>query len=128
MRRVELTEGQTPFAAILGCSDSRVPGETVFDQVPGHIFSVRIAGKYLTNGGLGSLEYGIAVLKAPLILVLGHSRMRRGRRHDQIRAGRSKTGPDQIMGLVVAIEPAVRETKGSAGAWLDNAIGAKRAR
>jgi carbonic anhydrase len=119
-RRVELTEGQAPFAAILGCSDSRVPGDTVFDVVPGHIFSVRIAGNYLTDGGLGSLEYGVAVLKTPLILVLGHSSC--GAVDATIKYVRDGTTvPGQIMSIVRAIEPAVKESRGEPGDWLHNA-------
>jgi carbonic anhydrase len=72
-RRLELAEGQHPFAIVLSCSDSRVPVETVFDQIPGNIFGIRIAGNFVDRGGVGSIEYGVAVLKAPLILVLGHS-------------------------------------------------------
>jgi carbonic anhydrase len=119
-RRVELTEGQAPFAAILGCSDSRVPGDTVFDVVPGHIFSVRIAGNYLTDGGLGSLEYGVAVLKTPLILVLGHSSC--GAVDATIKYVRDgATVPGQIMSIVKAIEPAAKESREEPGDWLHNA-------
>lgn len=71
-RRYELTEGQTPFAAILCCSDSRVPPETVFDKGLGNIFVVRVAGNILTPVGLASLEYAVAHLGASLIFVLGH--------------------------------------------------------
>jgi carbonic anhydrase len=119
-RRVELTEGQAPFAAILGCSDSRVPGDTVFDVVPGHIFSVRIAGNYLTDGGLGSLEYGVAVLKTPLILVLGHSSC--GAVDATIKYVRDGTTvPGQIMSIVRAIEPAAKASREEPGDWLHNA-------
>ncbi|HTU69968.1 MAG TPA: carbonic anhydrase [Candidatus Baltobacteraceae bacterium] len=72
-RRLELAAGQSPFAIVLGCSDSRVPIETIFDQIPGNIFVIRVAGNFVDRGGLGSVEYAIAALKAPLIMVLGHS-------------------------------------------------------
>ena len=71
--RMVLAQGQSPFAAILSCSDSRVPVEIIFDQAPGAIFGVRLAGNFLDDNGLGSLEYGVAALKASLILVLGHT-------------------------------------------------------
>lgn len=71
--RMELAEHQSPFAAILSCSDSRVPVEIIFDQAPGAIFGVRVAGNFVDDNGLGSLEYGVAVLKASLLLVLGHT-------------------------------------------------------
>jgi carbonic anhydrase len=72
-RRIELAGGQHPFAVILSCSDSRVPVETVFDQVPGNIFGIRLAGNFVDRGGLGSIEYAVEHLGSPLILVLGHT-------------------------------------------------------
>jgi carbonic anhydrase len=65
--------GQAPFAAILGCADSRVAPELAFDQNPGDLFVVRVAGNFVTADGLGSLEYGAAVLGTKVIMVLGHS-------------------------------------------------------
>jgi carbonic anhydrase len=64
--------GQAPFAAILGCADSRVAPELAFDQGPGDLFVVRVAGNFVTDEGLSTLEYG-AMLGIRLILVLGHS-------------------------------------------------------
>ncbi len=71
--RVELASGQRPFAVILGCSDSRVPVETIFDQGPGDLFVIRLAGNIVTAEGLASIEYAIDVLGSRLVLVLGHS-------------------------------------------------------
>ena len=73
-RRVEVAESQNPFAVILGCSDSRVPPKILFDAGLGDLFVVRVAGNTLDEIILGSIEYGAGVLKAPLILVLGHSK------------------------------------------------------
>jgi carbonic anhydrase len=73
-RRDALVEGQNPFAIVLSCSDSRVPPEIVFDQGLGELFVVRVAGNTFTDLELGSIEYGASVLKAPLIMVLGHDR------------------------------------------------------
>jgi carbonic anhydrase len=70
---LELASGQSPHAIVLGCSDSRVPIETIFDQPPGNVFVVRVAGNFLNDDILGSIEFGVAVLKARLILVLGHT-------------------------------------------------------
>nr|WP_261663396.1 carbonic anhydrase [Deinococcus sp. Marseille-Q6407] len=70
-RRAQII-GQTPFAAVLACSDSRVPVELVFDQGLGDLFVVRVAGNVVGEAGLGTLEYAIAHLKVQLILVLGH--------------------------------------------------------
>jgi carbonic anhydrase len=120
-RRMELTQGQSPFAIVLGCSDSRVAIETVFDQVPGHIFVVRLAGNFVDENGLGSIEYGVAVLKAPLIVVLGHTSCGAvGATVGFVENG--TTQPGHIQGLVKAIEPAVTATKGQSGDWLANAI------
>ena len=65
--------GQYPFAVILGCIDSRVPAEIVFDQGIGDIFNVRIAGNIVNNDILGSIEYGCKVAGSKLVLVLGHT-------------------------------------------------------
>ena len=64
---------QYPIASILSCADSRVAPELMFDQSPGDLFVVRIAGNYLNLDALSSLEYGVGVLGTPLVLVLGHS-------------------------------------------------------
>jgi carbonic anhydrase len=69
----ETALGQAPIAAILGCMDSRVPPELVFDQRLGDIFAVRIAGNFVNNDILGSLEYATKVAGAKLIVVLGHT-------------------------------------------------------
>ena len=74
MSQVKATAGaQAPFAAILGCMDSRVPPELVFDQRIGDIFSVRVAGNIVNTDILGSLEYATQVAGTKLIVVLGHS-------------------------------------------------------
>ena len=71
--RAARATAQYPVAAVLGCADSRVSPELVFDQAPGDIFTVRVAGNYQTVDNLASLEYAVAVLGAPLIMVLGHA-------------------------------------------------------
>jgi carbonic anhydrase len=68
----ELAEGQHPFATVLGCSDSRVPPESVFDQGFGDVFVVRVAGNVVGTEILGSLGYALEHLKTPLFVVLGH--------------------------------------------------------
>ena len=67
-----LKNGQHPFAVILSCSDSRVPPELLFDQALGDLFVVRVAGNIVTQVELGSVEYAVEHLKAPLVVVLGH--------------------------------------------------------
>jgi carbonic anhydrase len=64
--------GQTPFAVVLGCSDSRVPTEHVFDQGPGHIFTIRVAGNVVAPATLGSIEYAVKHLKPHVLVVMGH--------------------------------------------------------
>lgn len=71
-RRAELVKGQHPFAAILGCGDSRLAAEIIFDLGLGDAFVVRTAGQVLDDAVLGSLEYSAAELNTPLIMVLGH--------------------------------------------------------
>jgi carbonic anhydrase len=73
MQVKDTSKGQAPFAAVLGCMDSRVAPELVFDQQIGSIFGVRIAGNFATPEILGSLEYATKVAGARLIVVLGHS-------------------------------------------------------
>ena len=72
-RFVDLSGGQEPFAAILGCSDSRVPVEMIFDQGPGRLFVVRVAGHVVGPTGIGSLEFAVKELGVPLLLVFGHT-------------------------------------------------------
>jgi carbonic anhydrase len=73
-RLLETAVAQYPFAAILGCADSRVPAEMVFDQGLGDLFVVRVAGNVASQTAIGSLEFSTAVLGAQLIMVLGHAK------------------------------------------------------
>lgn len=70
--RATLTKEQNPYAAILCCSDSRVPPELIFDESLGKLFIIRVAGNVIDPVTLGSIEYAILVLKVPLVLILGH--------------------------------------------------------
>jgi carbonic anhydrase len=72
-KRKELAKGQKPFAVVVGCSDSRVSPEIIFDQGLGDIFVVRVAGNVLDPISLGSIEYAVEHLKTPLIVILGHT-------------------------------------------------------
>ena len=73
-RRTELAAGQEPFAIILGCSDSRVPAEIVFDQGLGDLFVIRVAGNIVASSQVGSVEFAAARFGTRLVVVLGHSR------------------------------------------------------
>jgi carbonic anhydrase len=71
--RESLVEAQHPFACVLGCADSRVPAEILFDQGLGDLFSVRAVGEVLDDAVVGSVEYAVEHLHVPLVVVLGHS-------------------------------------------------------
>lgn len=105
-RRAATALGQAPFAAILGCADSRVAPELAFDQKPGDLFIVRVAGNFVTKDGLGSLEFGSAVLGAKIIMVLGHTECGAV----QATIGALKSGnqlPGHIAGLATAMKPGI---------------------
>jgi carbonic anhydrase len=72
-RRAELANEQNPFAIVLGCSDSRVPAEVVFDQGLGDLFVIRVAGNIVAPSQVGSVEFAVARFGTPLVVVLGHS-------------------------------------------------------
>ncbi len=98
---------QNPFAAFLGCADSRVPIEIVFDQGFGDLFVTRIAGNIASSENVGSLEFGTLVLGAKVLFVLGHSNC--GAVVATIKADEV---PGQISGLFQHIRPAAKEAKG----------------
>src|SRR3954471_1095036 len=72
-RRTEVAEGQAPFAIILGCSDSRVPAELIFDQGLGDLFVIRVAGNIVAASQIGSIEFAAERYNTRLVLVVGHS-------------------------------------------------------
>ncbi len=97
---------QYPIAAILGCADSRVSPELAFDQGPGDLFVVRVAGNFVNDDGLASLEYSVKFLGVPLIMVLGHTHC--GAVSASIKAIEGHTSlPGHLPDLVQAIAPAV---------------------
>ena len=109
--RVARAEGQAPIVGVLACADSRVPPEIVFDQGPGKVFVVRDAGNVVSNYGLASLEFAVAVLGVPLLLVLGHSSC--GAVAAALQSARErKELPGHLPELVKAIQPAVNEAHG----------------
>ncbi len=119
-RRADLVNGQKPFAIVVSCSDSRVPPELIFDQGLGDIFVIRTAGEVVDAIALGSIEYGVEHLGAPLIVVLGHESC------GAVAAAVSHANePGHIADVLKAIQPAVEETKGKPGDPLDNAVRAQ---
>src|SRR5437899_6058316 len=108
-RRTELAKTQHPFAAVVSCSDSRVPPEIVFDQGLGDLFIVRVAGNVINDEGLGSIEYTVDHLGTRLILVLGHQSCSAVKAARETIAAKGKA-PGHIQSLVTAIKPAVEAT------------------
>lgn len=119
-----LAEGQRPIAVIVGCSDSRVPPELLFDQGVGDLFVVRVAGNVVKGAGppvKGSIEYGVAELGASLVMVLGHSEC--GAVKAAIKHLQDKDAlPGAIEPLVNSIRPAVVKARSMPGNLLDNAL------
>ncbi|PYK57237.1 MAG: carbonic anhydrase [Verrucomicrobia bacterium] len=107
--REKLTKSQHPFAIVLGCADSRVPAEIVFDQGLGDLFVVRVAGNVIDDQSLGSIEYAVDHLAVRLIVVLGHQRCGAVKAAKDTIAANGKA-PGHIQSLVTAIEPAVEAT------------------
>lgn len=104
--RAARAEGQAPIAAIVSCSDSRVMPDLVFDQPPGSLFVVRLAGNVVDDDAYASVEYAVKFLGVPLILVLGHSNCGVVAAAIKVVMERAKL-PGHLPGLIKAIEPAV---------------------
>ena len=113
--RVARSKAQYPIAAILGCSDSRVGPEFIFDQGPGELFVIRVAGNVLTDSGAASLEYATQVLGAPLILVLGHSNCGAVAAAIKVAEGGPPL-PGHLPELIARITPAVTATQSAPAA------------
>lgn len=108
----ELANGQAPFAVIVGCSDSRTPPGELFNRGLGELFVARVAGNTVDTTGLGSIEYGVAVLGASLVVVLGHTRC--GAVEAAVKVVKEKaTFPGAIGKMVAPIVPVVRGLKGN---------------
>ena len=119
--RTEVAKGQHPFAVIVGCSDSRVPPEIVFDQGLGDLFVIRVAGNVVDDEALGSIEYAAEEFKLPLVVVLGHERCGAVKATiDALEKGGEV--PGHIKSLVEAIKPSVEKAKEQTGDLLDNAV------
>ena len=116
-RRTELAKTQHPFAVVLGCADSRVPPEIIFDQGLGDLFVVRVAGNAPSDEVIASIEYAVEHLGAKLIVVLGHQRC--GAVAATLEGG---AAPGHLDSLVKRIQPAVNKAKSRGGDVLDNAV------
>lgn len=119
--REALVGGQNPYAAVLSCADSRIAPEYAFDSGRGDLFVCRVAGNFANDDTIASMEYAVAVLGAPLILVLGHDSC--GAVDATIKSLKDgKPPPGHIPSLVAAIAPAVKASSQQSGDALDNAI------
>ena len=119
--RGALVGGQNPYAAILSCADSRVTPEYAFDAGRGDLFVCRVAGNFAADETVASLEYAVAVLKVPLILVLGHDAC--GAVDAAIKSIKdNSTLPGHLPSLVTAIAPAVKAVLPQGGDMLNKAI------
>ena len=127
-RREEIAAGQAPHAALFGCSDSRLSAEIIFDKGLGDLFVVRNAGQVISDSVIGSLEYAVAVLNVPLIVVLGHDEC------GAVRAAIDSVAPDaaplppHIAHLIEPILPAVRRSEQGDGVFDITEVGREHLR
>lgn len=120
-RVASLAAGQHPIAVVLSCSDSRVPPEIIFDAGLGELFVVRVAGNTADDAGVGSIEYAVEHLGAPLIVVLGHSKC--GAVKAAVDTVETRVEPAGHLGAVVdPIKPAVEKVLDRGGDVVDNAV------
>ncbi len=117
-RRHEGLNGQNPKAIIIGCADSRIPPELLFDQGLGDLFVIRVAGNIIDDAIIGSVEYAVAHLETPLIMVLSHTYCGAV---DAAIKHTSNQVPGKIGSLIDAIKPAVERASLLEGDLLDNA-------
>lgn len=119
---LETAGGQKPFAIVLGCIDSRVPPEVVFDQGIGDIFSARIAGNFVNEDLLGSMEFATAVAGAKLLVVLGHSECGAIKgATDGAELGNLTAMLQKLEPAVAAVEPQYGERTSKNGAFVNRA-------
>ncbi|MEO8528387.1 MAG: carbonic anhydrase [Pseudolysinimonas sp.] len=107
-RRTEIAAVQDPHAALFGCSDSRLAAEIIFDKGLGDLFVVRNAGQIISDSVIGSLEYAVAVLHVPLIVVLGHDECGAVRAAIDAQQPDAVSLPPHIAQLIEPIAPAVK--------------------
>jgi carbonic anhydrase len=119
--RAELAESQHPFAIILGCADSRVSPELAFDQTRGRLFVVRLAGNFVDDNGLASIEFGSSVLGASLIMVLGHDQCGAIKAAIDVVTKNAQL-PGHLPKLVAHLKAPVEQAQKQQGSLLDNAI------
>ncbi len=118
--RAALAGGQNPYAAILSCADSRIAPEYAFDSARGDLFVARVAGNFVSDDMLGSLEYAVAVLAVPTILVLGHEKC--GAINAAVKAVTEQAQyPGHIQSLVTTLVPVVKKAGNPSSGLLEAA-------
>lgn len=120
-RRLDLARGQSPFAAYVTCSDSRVPPELLFGRGLGELFIIRNAGNTVDTVALGSIEYAVAQLKTPLVVVMGHESCGAVDAATKV-VTENATFPGSIGPMVEPIIPAVLSARDEPGDLLDNSV------
>lgn len=120
-RRLDLATGQNPFAAYVTCSDSRVPPELLFGRGLGELFIIRNAGNTVDTVALGSIEYAVAVLKVPLVVVMGHQNCGAVKAATEVVTDNA-TFPGSIGPMIEPIIPAVLAARSEEGDLLDNSV------
>jgi carbonic anhydrase len=116
-RRGEVAKGQHPFAAVLSCSDSRVPPEIIFDRGLGDLFVVRVAGNVATDLTIESLDYSVKHLGVRVVMILGHTKCGAVTAAVLGHEEEGDVGP-----MLTELQPVVDESKGEAGDPVENAI------
>lgn len=112
-RLMAVSKGQNPFAAILGCVDSRVPPELVFDRGLGDLFDARVAGAIADDSAVGSIEFGVEEFGIPLIVVMGHSSCGAVKATVKAVDSGNTTLPGHIGAVAGPIIPAVKKVEGA---------------
>lgn len=120
-RRLALAQGQAPFCAYVSCSDSRVPPELLFGRGLGELFIVRNAGNTVDVVAMGSIEYAVAELGVPLVVVLGHEACGAVKAAMSVVANNARF-PGAIDNMIEPIIPAVLEARNLAGDPVENAV------
>jgi carbonic anhydrase len=126
-RRLELAAGQAPFAAYVSCSDSRVPPELLFGRGLGELFIVRNAGNTVDTAAMGSIEFAVAVLGVPLVVVMGHESCGAVKAAIDV-VEKNATFPGSIGRMIEPIVPAVLASRGRSGDKLEVATRANVSR
>lgn len=126
-RRLETAANQTPFAAYVSCSDSRVPPELLFGRGLGELFIVRNAGNTVDTAAMGSIEFAVGVLGVPLIVIMGHERCGAVKAAMDV-VDKNATFPGSIGAMIEPILPAVLASRSEAGDRLEAATKANVSR